>query len=194
MDLGNWISLGAAGAALIAFLVGLIQYRQAQRWKRAEFVAKEIKELKSDLAIRNALMMLDWNERYIELFPGREDLAKRSVLVNDDLLCRALAPLPDKSAARLHEDFKEEEIAIRAAFDQLFDAVERLEYFIQAGLVSRREFDPYLTYWVEIVGNVKSNRKPPRVLENLWAYIDSYYYSGVQSLMRRYGYNIRPKR
>jgi hypothetical protein len=138
--------------------------------------------------------MLDWNERYIELFPSKEDPAKRSVLVNDDLLCRALAPLPDKSAARLHEDFKEEEIAIRAAFDQLFDAVERLEYFIQAGLVSRKEFDPYLAYWVEIVGNVKSNRKPPRVLDNLWAYIDSYYYSGVQSLLRRYGYNIRPVR
>src|SRR4051812_8365932 len=115
MELGHWISLGTAGAALIAFIVGLIQYRHAQRWKRAEFVAKEIKEFKNDPAIRNALLMLDWNERYIELFPNREDPIKRSVLVNDDLLCRALAPLPDKSAARLHEDFKEEEIAIRAA-------------------------------------------------------------------------------
>src|SRR5437763_11822396 len=70
MELGHWISLGTAVAALIAFIVGLAQYRHAQRWKRAEFVAKEIKELKSDPAIRNALLMLDWNERYIELFPG----------------------------------------------------------------------------------------------------------------------------
>jgi hypothetical protein len=194
LQLREWIAVGTVVAAAIAFLAGLVQYRHAQRWKRAEFVAKEIKDFKNDPAVRNALLMLDWNERYVELFPTQQDPARRSVLVNDELLGRALAPLPDKSAARLHEDFKAEEIAIRAAFDQLFDALERFEYFIQAGLVSRKEFDPYLIYWIEIIGNRRSNRKPPRVLDNLWAYVDSYSYSGVQKLLRHYGYNIRPGR
>jgi hypothetical protein len=190
LSLGNWISLGTAAAAGIAFIAGLIQYRHTQRWKRAEFVAKEVKEFKNDHAVHNALLMLDWNERSIELFPADPDPAKRCVLVNDDLLCRALAPLPDKSAVRLPEECN----AIRAAFDQLFDALERFEYFIQAGLVSRKEFDPYLQYWVEIIGNRKSLRKDLSVLDNLWGYIDSYYYTGVQRLLRRYGYTIRPAR
>jgi hypothetical protein len=194
MEHGIWIAVGTVAAALIAFVMGLIQYRHAQRWKRAELVAREIKDFKSDPAIRNALLMLDWNDRYIELFPQEPDPAKRRALVNDTLLGHALTPLPDKAAARLHEEFKTEEIAIRAAFDQLFDALERFEYFIQAGLVKRKEFDPYLSYWIEILGNRRSNRKPPQVLDNLWAYLDSYSYSGVQKLLRRYGYNIRPAR
>jgi hypothetical protein len=194
MELSHWLSLGTVMAALLAFLAGLIQYKHAQRWKRAEFVAKEIKDFKNDPAIKNALLMLDWNERFIDLFPEEKDPAKRSVLVKDELLAHALAPLPDKSAARLHEDLKTEEIAIRAAFDQLFDALERFEYFIQAGLVSRTEFDPYLAYWIEIIGDQASKRKPPSVRDSLWAYIDSYYYTGVQKLLRRYGYDIRPVR
>jgi hypothetical protein len=193
MDHGMWIAVGTVAAALIAFVMGLIQYRHAQRWKRAELVAREIKELKSDPAIHNALLMLDWNERYVELFPQEPDPTKRNVRVNDALLCHALAPLPDKSAARLHEEFKNEEIAIRAAFDQLFDALERFEYFIQARLVQRKEFDPYLRYWVDILGGRDSKRKPPEVLASLWAYVDSYSYSGVQTLLRRYGYDIRPR-
>ena len=194
MDAREWVAVGTVAAAFVAFVAGLVQYRKTQGWKRAEFVAKEIKDFKTDPAIRNALLMLDWNERYIELFPHEEEPSKRNALVTDALLAHALAPLPDKSAARLHEEYKKEEIAIRAAFDLLFDALERFEYFIQAGLVKRKEFDPYLSYWIEILGNRRSNRKPPQVLDNLWAYLDSYSYSGVQKLLRRYGYNIRPAR
>jgi hypothetical protein len=194
MDTREWVALGTAAAAFVAFLGGLIQYRHAQRWKRYEFVAKEIKDFKADPAVHNALLMLDWNERYIELFPDEPDPARRKALVTDALLAHALTPLADKSAARLHEEFKNEEIAIRAAFDRLFDALERFEYFIQAGLVQRSEFDPYLRYWIDLIGHREGTRKPPEVLDNLWAYVDSYSYSGVQKLLRRYGYNIRPAR
>jgi len=192
LDAREWVALATATAAFIAFLAGLKQYRHTQRWKRAEFVAKEIKEFKSDPAIHNALLMMDWNERYIDLFPQETESAKRYALVTDTLLAHALAPLPDKSAARLHEEYKNEEIAIRAAFDRLFDALERFEYFIQSGLVSRREFDPYLRYWIDLLGDRAWTRKPPEVLDNLRAYIDSYSYSGVQKLLWRYGYDIRP--
>jgi hypothetical protein len=193
METRDWVALGTAAAAFVAFLAGLVQYRHAQRWKRSELVAKEVKEFKSDPAVRNALFMLDWNEGYVELFPQEPDPAKRSALVTDALLGHALAPLPDKAAARLHDEFKREEVAIRAAFDELFDALERFEYFIQAGLVSRREFDPYLRYWVDLLGDRSGRRKPPAVLDALWAYIDFYSYSGVQKLLRRYGYDVRPR-
>ena len=69
MDTGNWITLAAMSGGLIAFLAGLTQYRRAQRWKRAEFVAGEMKEFKADPWVRNALLLLDWNERAIDLFP-----------------------------------------------------------------------------------------------------------------------------
>jgi hypothetical protein len=105
-DMHDGIALGTATAAFIAFLAGLVQYRRTQQWKRSEFVAKEIKEFKDDPAIRNALLMLDCKGRYIELFPQEPGPEKRQALVTDELLSHALTPLPDKSAARLHEEFK----------------------------------------------------------------------------------------
>ncbi len=185
MDPAIWISLAAVAGGTAAFITGLIQYRQAQRWKRAEFVANEIKEFKADPVIHNALLLLDWNEQAIELFPDEADAAKRSVRVEDGIIAAALVP------HMIRGSFTPTEIALRDTFDRLFDRLERFEYFIQAGLVSSQEFEPYLIYWIDILGNENSGRKPPGVVRAFWQYID-FYYSGVVSLLGRYGYDIHP--
>ena len=185
MQSSEWLALAAMSGGLCAFLGGLMQYRQAQRWKRAEFVANEMKEFKADPLVRNALLMLDWNERAIDLFPNEADPAKRSVRIEDRAIARALVPHIS------HSDFSATEIAVRDAFDSFFDRLERFEYFLEAGLVSTQQFAPYLNYWLNILGNEHSGRKSSEVVRALWAYID-FYYSGVKSLLRRYGYEIRP--
>jgi len=38
----DWIEIAKILGALLAFAVGLRQYREAQRWKRVEFVASEM--------------------------------------------------------------------------------------------------------------------------------------------------------
>lgn len=50
--------LGAA----VAFVIGLIQYRRAQQWKRAEWVAQEMKGVFSDPLVQAALTMIDWGQ------------------------------------------------------------------------------------------------------------------------------------
>jgi hypothetical protein len=184
MDPGIVISLIALGGGGIAFLVGLLQYRHAQRWKRAEFVANEIKEFKADPSIHNALLMLDWNERAIELFPREVDPTKRSILVDDESLALALVP------HTIRCDFTPLEIALRDTFDRLFDRLERFEYFLQAGLVTREEFEPYLIYWLDLLGNENNGRKAPVVVRAIWRYVE-FYYAGVTNLLGRYGYDIR---
>jgi len=187
VDPGIWISLVAVAGGAAAFITGLVQYRQAQRWKRAEFVANELKEFKADPVIHNALLLLDWNEQAIELFPQEKEPAKRNVRVEDGILAAALVPHLIRGA------FSATEIALRDTFDRLFDRLERFEYFIQAGLVSSQEFEPYLIYWIDILGNENSGRKPPGVVRAFWQYID-FYYSGVVSLLGRYGYDVRPSK
>jgi len=187
METGNWITLAAMSGALIAFLAGLMQYRRAQRWKRAEFVAGEMKEFKADPWVRNALLLLDWNERAIDLFLHESDPAKRSVRVEDAMIAHALVPHTIRS------EFSQVEIALRDTFDRFFDRLERFEYFMEAGLVSSKEFAPYLRYWLDILGNENSGRKSPPVVQAIWAYID-FYYSEVSSLLRRFGYRIRPRK
>jgi hypothetical protein len=186
METGVWVTLAAMSGGLFAFLAGLMQYRQAQRWKRAELVANEMKEFKADPMVRNALLLLDWNERSVDLFPHEAEPHKRSVRIEDRAIAAALVPHITRC------DFSPVEIALRDAFDHFFDRLERCEYFLEAGLVSRQEFAPYLTYWLDILGNEKSGRKPPEVVRALWVYID-FYYAGVTSLLRRFGYKIRPR-
>jgi hypothetical protein len=163
-----------------------MQYRRAQRWKRAEFVANEMKEFKADPMVRNALLLLDWNERAVELCPHEANADKRCVRVEDRAIALALVPHVTRS------DFTPVEIALRDVFDRFFDRLERFEYFLEAGLVSSEEFAPYLRYWLEILGNENSGRKSPEVVRAIWVYVD-FYYSGVASLLRRYGYQCRSK-
>jgi hypothetical protein len=179
-----WLTLGAMIGGAVAFIAGLMQYRQAQRWKRAEFVANEMREFKADPMVRNALTLLDWNERAVELFPREPDPEKRCVRVEDHTIAQALVPHLTRC------DFSPVEIALRDTFDRFFDRLERFEYFLEARLVHRREFAPYLAYWLDILGNEHNGRKSPEVVRAIWVYID-FYYGGVTSLLRRFGYKVR---
>jgi hypothetical protein len=188
MASGNWIALLGVVAGLIAFVNGLLQYARAQRWKRVEFVAKEVKEFESNPDSKMAMQMLDWNVRSYELFPEKEP-EKRKVKVDDDILSSALVPHVDKPFG-----FSEAERRIREIFDQFLDALDRFEHFIQSRLVTRKEFRPYLIYWIEMMGDMNNPRKPKKFRRSLWKYIDFYGFSGVQRLFGRYGYNIHPPR
>jgi|GEM_PF-5312979 len=69
MNPANLIGLAGVISGSIAFVVGLLQYARAQKWKRAEFAAKKFKEFKPKPAIANAnaMPMLDWNSRIYEI-------------------------------------------------------------------------------------------------------------------------------
>src|SRR5687767_4749320 len=50
--------LGFVGA-ISAFTFAIFQYRRAEKWKRMQFIADEVRELESDQVIGNALLMID---------------------------------------------------------------------------------------------------------------------------------------
>ena len=185
MDAGVWISVVGIAAGLAAFVAGLRQYIIGQQWKRAEFVAAQIKEFEAYVGAGIAMTMLDWNVRTIQLFPSEEEPTKQWVNVNDKILAAALIPHTQRP------NFTHEEAAIRDAFDQFFDGFERFEHYIQSCLVSPKDFQPYIGYWIEIIGNPRNERKPAEVRNSLWKYIHAYY-APVQRFFARYGYNIRP--
>jgi hypothetical protein len=184
MDSGDYVALLGVIAGLIAFIVGLIQYVRAQLWKRAEFVAKEIKEFESKRDVQMTMQMLDWNLREFKLFPEKKP-GEQKVLITDEILSSALVPHEERIGG-----FNEVEVCIRDIFDQFLDGLERFEHFIESGLVTHKEFYPYLIYWIKIIGDRNSGRKPPEFYDSFWKYLDSYGYSGVQKLLGRYGYII----
>lgn len=172
---------GAIG--LILFFIGFKRYKKEQTWKRKEFVAKEIKELHQDKISVNAMLMLDWSYRTIELFSEHPDYEKRSVLVDRKTLEKALIPHRKRK-----KNFTKEEIAIRDTFDHFFINLTKFEHFIQAGMVSYEDFFPYLHYWIDLI----ALNLPGRTKSVLHHYLLTYEYSGVINLINRFGKDIKP--
>jgi hypothetical protein len=167
---------------VLLFGRGIDQYEKEQKWKRSEFVAREIKEFRSDLAVQKVMLMLDWDIRDIKL---SEDI---EFYLGDNInseLCLSLR-------ATREGDFSPRQSLIRDYFDVFFDYLERFEASIESGLLDKSDFEPYLKYWLNIIGNKNSKKKPPEFYQSIWGYIDCFGYTNVQSFMARYKYDIRP--
>lgn len=183
-EVREWITI--AGAAL-AFGISLWQYRRAQAWKRAEWIASEMRIFFDDPRINNALSMLDWGKRYLPLLLKTPlDDEPRAFLYRGKDLLHALT----SKRNRQQRPYTNEEISIRDCFDRLLDGLERIENFIKAGLVRHKELAPYLNYWMLLIGDKHNGRKPEHIIVRLWTYIDDYRYTGVQTLLGRFGYDI----
>jgi hypothetical protein len=172
--------LGAAG-----FVIGLFQYRKAQRWKAAEFVAAEVKETFADPMVRFALHLLDWNSSVHDLSQQTGDNRLKSVHIGDITLVAALTPHVDRP-----NGYNAVEVRIRLAFDELLGRFQRFEHFIESDLVKSHDFQPYLRYWLELLGKSSKHTKSVPVLHAIWRYIDFYRYADVQRLFARFGYDI----
>ena len=178
-----------AGVSLLvastAFLAGLIQYRKAQAWKKAEFVAGEVKALFADPAVRLALHLLDWNLSCHDLRSRDDEDALKEVWIGDATLVTALSPHSVRPTG-----FHPVEVRVRLAFDALLDGLQRFEHFIETELVRERDFLPYLRYWLDLIGSSSGYGKSAPVLHAIWRYIDFYRYKDVQRFFVRYGFDI----
>src|SRR4051812_35100953 len=164
----DYLKLLVLVGAAVAFAVGLAQYRRGQQWKRAEWVAQEMKALFGDPVVQAALLMIEWGGRRIPLYPGRPAEGDRYVRLTNKAVADAL---------RLHDEgesgFTDEEADIRSAFDRFLDGLERFHSYVETGLVELSDLRPYLKYWAAAL---RQRRAEDHRIARLTVY------------MRRYGY------
>jgi len=178
---GNVIGLIGVTVGVFTAIKGFVEYERAQQWKRGEFLAGEMKEFHANKAIRNALSILDWADRKVELFPDHPNPAERYVLVDDQLLESALTP--GKAS------YADDEAAIRDVIIEFLDALERFEEFVASNLITTKQLRPYLHYWIETLADAeKAGDRTDRVTAIL-TFIKVHEYTGVLELIRRYGYD-----
>jgi hypothetical protein len=164
---------------LLAFAVGLQRYTVAQRWKRREFIAQQIRDFEADMKIEAVLTMLDWTDRPIQVRSNKSG-RMLNLVVNERLLQISLLPCSPQFG------FTDEEAAIRDCFDRFLDALVRLEAFVKSKLISQKELKPYVSYWVKkIVGREKPQHEE-RFYILLHRYIDIYEFSGARRLIENY--------
>lgn len=169
-------AIALLGAA-IAFTIGLIQYRRAQQWKRAEWVAQEMKGLFGDPLVQAALMMVDWGATNVVLYPERPE-DSRSIWLTDADIAEAMRPHEDRQ-----DGFSADEARIRASFDRFLDGVERFHSYMDTGLVTADDLRPYLKYWA---GHVCRHHDPDveNRLVQLRRYMDRYGFAGSLALFK----------
>jgi len=200
--------LGFSGT-IAALLFALRQYKRSEQWKRSEFVAREIKEFESNPTIRNALLMIDWGERRINLFLVEKPTEADQVKITRETLWRALLPhtiksdypslstdasveMSNQSGAKTK--FTPVEAKIRDTFDIFLDHLERFANFIKSGLVEAEEFRPYLIYWVKTIAsaNIEEYKGDAEWRCTLLTYINVYGYKETIKLFSEYGKDIKP--
>lgn len=174
--------LGGIGAFYL-FIIGLKRYTKDQVWKRNEFVAQRANEFSSDKMVRNTMYMLDWGKRYIELFPDNPDYANKYAKVTRSILKSAL------QSHKIKKQFSRVEVAIRDNFDCFFNYFEIFEQYIEAELITPKEVEPYLKYWIETI----SDDMEDDVKNTIHHYLNEYDFKGTQNFFKRFGKDISPK-
>ena len=183
LDPAKWkpddvLKAAALLGAAIAFAIGLLQYRKAQRWKRAEWVAQEMKTLFADPMVQAALFMIDWDAAYeSELFHNRPHQPDEKLL-DKARINAALAPHADRPGG-----FDDVERKMRAAFDRFFDGLERFSAYVDTNLVKDEDLKPYLTYWSEKICYDEAGRNSRA--NHLRVYMSTYGFRNALQLLGR---------
>lgn len=177
-DIPTWIGLVAA---YVAFRAGLAQYRTAQEWKRAEFVAAEMKAFFADPQIATALMLIDYSVIRLD---GDGKRSKDGWVFDDEKIVRSLA-VHTKFTGEI-EKFGVDEMVARMAFDSLLTALERLDHYLKTRLIELKDLKVYLEYWIDKMGNPATGWKPPAFYDALSSFIKAYGYAGVEHLFAEF--------
>ena len=167
------LKYGSVILGTVTLLIGLWQYTKAQHWKRAEFVAEQMRKFEDNKLVRRAMKMLDFRESDIEV-DGRR------IPFDDNILARAMA----------YEDLRPptepDETEIRLAFCDFFDGLERFHHFVEADLITHDHLRPYLPYWYRRFTTRHCKSQP--VVDSIWTFIDGYEYEGVRELAGMFGF------
>ena len=228
---GVIVSLVGFIVALIAFFIGLRQYNRTQQWKRAEFLASEMKELLADPKAVNALTMIDWGARKIKLRSIDDPAEKERTLVTYGMQSEALLPHTFKSSpggsaestsksgsfvvlrsearstiAPMEEaerpdatadgiglrSYSSDEALIRDCYDGLLDRFDRLGSYLETGLMSASDLEPYVGYYIHEIAAPTRNPTEALWSVTLLTYVHFYHYIGVITLFEMLGHDISP--
>lgn len=179
------ISKLAFAATIALFVIGLWQYRQAQKWKREEFLITAVKEFSDSKVVRNARHMLDSlalfkDGRKIELFPDAEVLEKRRVFVTNEEIYEALTPTPHEDLAR--DD--DHAVVIRECFDAFLSELITFYHHIEQKLITKEGLRANIGYWIDLLGPDGGLR--PDYHRRIFAYAETYGMTEVEELIRAY--------
>jgi hypothetical protein len=180
-DPENLIRLLTLVGALLAFVLGLREYREDQRWKRLALFNEQLQAFEAEPAVGVALTMLDYREPHVcvaaEWVPNPE---RRCFQATDSLMTAALASVLERRVLSDHE------YQVVYALDRMLTALDRIDYLHEQGFLGSEVQHPTVEYWISLIGDGRSTTRPPDVKHKLCAYVREMGYNGALALVLRY--------
>jgi hypothetical protein len=177
----NVIKYGGIIGGLIAFFKSLKEYQDAQKWKKAEFLAKEAKEFFADKNVSRSLLFLDYKENDIAIYENELEGVK-TLHYDSKLLINSL------DSAREITELTEKEKLMRKIFDDFLTKLGFFNNYVETKLIKIEDLKPYLEYWLIILANPQKSKRNPYLMKKIWAYIDKYGQTDVRNLVTRFGF------
>jgi hypothetical protein len=167
-------SIGAL-AAVVIFLLALVQYWRSEKWKKTEFIAQLYKDFSNNDSCRCAMWMLDGTERTIFFDEGG---VMKPYEYNFDILYDALRKSSDA------QPFSALDLHIRDTLDRFFIYLEQFDRAIENRLVRNEEVYPYFGYWIRKLNG--QGELPERMRLRILEYMEAYGYDEVRRFVARW--------
>jgi hypothetical protein len=189
---GVVVALLGVIVASLGFVKGLSQYRQGQNWKKAEVILRLIDSFKNDPKIQAACLMLDWDQRYIQIdtnkgfdFSNHMLLSGLRILWMDENEKIPLDAVGMDSVGSIRSGFTVEEAMMRDCFDAYFDFFDKVNAFRRSSLVEWNDL-AYFDYWLDLVQEIGAGKNDPKIRDVMDEYLEIYKFTGFKELIREY--------
>jgi hypothetical protein len=173
------------------------QAREQQNWKKAEFLANQVKDFYADEIIDRVTQMVDWStckirfDEMVEPVLCVHDNIENSMAENDQsfrekFFDKNLVVIVSQ-ALRIHGDnvqFTELESIVRSEFDWFFFRLGQFQHMIVSKLFSYDEVEIHLDYVLDLLsGGLGDDHVSPELTKNIGAYMVRYGFAATKSLI-----------
>lgn len=147
------VEIGAAftgGIAAVAAIVGLIQYKKSENWKRAEFTGRLLEQLSSNEELAFASRSLDWGVGPL-IVPIKYRVLYK---VETNTISHEWSRFAKAVRPGLEFDFRTEIdlLVYRYCFDAFCDFLDRLRIFVELRLIKLEDLSS-LGYYAALMHN-----------------------------------------
>jgi hypothetical protein len=173
------------------------QAREQQNWKKAEFLANQVKDFYADEIIDRVTQMVDWSTCKIRF----DEMVEHVLSVHDNIengkaeneqsyrkefFDKNLVVIISQ-ALRIHSDsdpFTELETNVRHEFDWFFFRLGQFQHMIVSKLFSYDEVEIHLDYVLDLFsGGLGDDHVSPELTRNIDAYMVKYSFAATKSLI-----------
>lgn len=182
MDTKDIIASAGVIVGVIGFALALRQYHIGQKWKKAEFAAKQLEQLHNDPDIAFCCQVLDYSVRRM-ITPEKYKVFTNEAFFthSTEILVAGLQPETGRDA------FEWPLIIYRDSFDRFFGYLELINHYISIELF-RAEDVSSLKYWVDQIVHPRFiEKKDQHVFIN---FVNAYGYQGVLELMKKFNVDV----